>query len=100
MASDKVNFNEAAEIAQAFKSLIRAAKAWDELTPAAKESLDQIATAIARTVSGDGVHWDGIVGFAQAARPTSPNDPAPTVDLERGIRQMVRELPTRGGNAT
>lgn len=110
MASDKMmNF---AGIAQALKHQIRSGSAWGDLTPAAKESLDQIATSIARTVSGDGAHWDGIIGFAQAARPTTEfgqqastlvgqhastllSQQTATVEIERGIRQMVREIPTR-----
>jgi hypothetical protein len=90
MATDKMNF---ASIAQALKHQIRSGQAWDELPAASKEALDQIATSIARTVSGDGIHWDGIIGFAQAAKPTSP-----TAEIEHSIRNLVRELP-RNGNA-
>jgi len=97
--NDKVNFSDAASIAQALKFQIRSGKVWDELTPAAKESLDQIATAIARTVSGDGVHWDGIVRFAQMASQPGTADPVPTIDIERGIRSLVREIPARNDHA-
>ena len=76
MASDKVNFADAAAIAQALKHQIRSGKFWDDLTPAEKESLDQIATAIARTVAGDGVHWEAIIGFAHASK---PGPDAPTI---------------------
>jgi hypothetical protein len=92
LASDK--FPEVGSIAQALKYQIRSGTYWDELSPAAKESLDQIATSIARTVSGDGAHWDGIVGYAQAARPTIA-EPAPTRGLEREIHKLVREIPHR-----
>jgi hypothetical protein len=100
MATDKMNF---ASIAQALKHQIRSGAHWNELTPASKEALDQIATSIARTVSGDGLHWDGIIGFAQAARlgtddPNAVPPPRATIELEHGIRNLVRELP-RNGNA-
>jgi hypothetical protein len=91
MASDKVNFPEVGSIAQAMKYQIRAGTFWDDLTPAAKESLDQIATCIARTVVGDGAHWDAIIGFAQAAKPTTaePNPLRPQVEstLPGGIHR-------------
>ena len=70
MASDKVNYPEASAIAQAIKHQIRTGGFWEAMPGYAKESLDQIATAMARTVAGDGVHWDGIVGYAHAAKPT------------------------------
>ena len=98
MASDKVNYSDSATIAQALKFQIRSGKSWDDLTFAAKESLDQIATAIARTVSGDGGHWDAIIGFAQACRPGTA-EPTPTVDIERGIRHLVRDIPSRNDHA-
>lgn len=99
MASDK--FPEVGSIAQALKYQIRSGTYWDELSPAAKESLDQIATAMARMVAGDGVHWDGIVGYAQAARPTTA-EPAPaphTAGIEREIHKLVREIPHRNSDA-
>ena len=77
MASDKVNFADAASVAQALKFQIRSGIHWDDLRPAEKESLDQIATSIARTVSNDGVHWDAIIGFAHAAKPGTD---APTIN--------------------
>jgi hypothetical protein len=94
MGNDKMSF---AGIAQAMKHQIRSGAHWADLTPAAKESLDQIATSIARTVSGDGLHWDGIIGFAQAARlgTDDPNAVPPPLDIERGIRSLVREFPPR-----
>jgi hypothetical protein len=95
MASDKVNFSDASNIAQALKHQIRSGTHWADLSPAGKEALDQIATSIGRTVSGDGVHWDAIVGFAQAARPADP----PTIDIERGIRSLVRDIPSRDDHA-
>ena len=72
LASDKVNFPEASGIAQALKHHIREGNCWDHLPAANKEALDQIATCIARIVSSDGMHWDGIIGFAQAAQAAVP----------------------------
>ena len=99
MASDKVNFAHAAAIAQALKFQIRSGNSWDDLNGAAKEALDQIATSIARTVSGDGVHWDGIIGFAQAAKPGTADvakDPMRSqVEGMRAIERAVREIPAR-----
>jgi hypothetical protein len=86
MENDKMNF---AGIAQAMKFQIRSGLGWNDLSPASKEALDQIATSIARTVSGDGVHWDGIIGFAQAAKPG-------TADVEIGIERLVRQIPRNG----
>lgn len=90
MASDKVNYPEASAIAQAIKYQLRTGKFWDELTPAAKETFDQIATACARTVSGDGAHWDGIIGFAHAAK--SPNEPVRAEQKPDELADSVRRL--------
>ena len=110
MASDKVNYPEVGGIAQAIKFQIRTGGFWDELGGAAKESLDQIATTMARTVCGDGMHWDGIIGFAQAAKPSS-TEPAqykvpiavypPTAAQRAGmeaIERSMREIPQREGD--
>ena len=94
MASDKVNFADAAKIAQAIKDQIRTGSSWDNLSPAASEALDQIATSIARMVVGDGEHWDAIIGFAQAAKPEK--DPMRSqVEGMRAIERAVREIPAR-----
>ena len=63
MASDKVNYREVGVIAQAIKATLRGGEFWDGMGGSAKESLDQIATAIARMVAGDGTHWDAIIGL-------------------------------------
>jgi hypothetical protein len=96
LASDKVNYPEAGSIAQAMKYQIRTGSVWDTLTPAEKESLDQIATAIARMVVGDGAHWDAIIGYAHAAKPAS--EPAPRARLSgvEAIERSIREIPHRG----
>ena len=102
MASDKVNFADAASVAQALKFQIRSGIHWDDLTPAEKESLDQIATSIARTVSNDGVHWDAIIGFAHAAKPgtdaptiSEPARPRASVAGVEAIERSFRDIPSR-----
>lgn len=89
-ANDKVNFLDVGAIAQALKFQIRSGKQWDDLTPAAKESLDQIATLIARIVSGESSHWDTIASYAQAAKPEIAT--TATLEIERNIRALVREI--------
>jgi hypothetical protein len=84
---------EIGAIAQAIKHQIRSGKFWNDLTPTSKESLDQIASLIAHTVSSEGTHWDGIIGFAQAALPAPSAEP--TINIERDIRRLAREIPQR-----
>jgi hypothetical protein len=98
MANDKVNHQNVGAIAQAMKYQVRTGMGWDELSPAAKESVDQILSSIARTVSsGQGSHWDGIMAYADAAKPVPPTQ-ATQVDIERGMRDLVRDaIPARNG---
>ena len=81
MASDKVNYVEVGAIAQAIKFQIRTGEFWEGMGGSAKESLDQIATAIARMVAGDGVHWDAISAYAHVAKPGT-DDPNERVRAE------------------
>jgi hypothetical protein len=95
MANDKVNHQNTGAIAQAMKYQVRTGNGWDELSPAAKESIDQILSSIARTVSsGQGTHWDGIMAYADAAKPVPPTQ----VDIERDMRGLVEKV-ARTGNA-
>lgn len=110
MATDKVNHQNVGAIAQAMKYQVRTGNGWDELTPAAKESIDQILSSIARTVSsGQGTHWDGIMAYADAAKPRTddPDAVPPPQDLpmsqrprlgelEHGISSLVRQIPRNG----
>jgi len=114
MANDKMNHQNVGAIAQAMKYQARTGDAWDNLSGAAKESIDQILSSIARTVSsGQGVHWEGIMAYADAAKGvadplktdrsfdypyTTPPiaKPPPTAEIEHGIRNLVRELPRNG----
>jgi hypothetical protein len=99
-----VNYTEASAIAQAMKAQARMGSCWEGLPASTRESLDQIMTAIGRTVSGSGHHhWDGIIEFAQAAKPADLGTFAPepefrptrtqsepaTTELERSIRHEV-----------
>ena len=102
MASDKVNYPEVGGIAQAIKYQIRTGGFWDGLTGSSKESLDQIATAIARMVAGDGVHWDAIIGYAHAAKPgTEKAEPEPDIPRAarlsgmEAIERSMRSIPAR-----
>jgi hypothetical protein len=85
-----------ADIAQALKYQIRSGSGWDELSGASKEALDQMATCIARTVSGDGQHWDTIIELAQAVRPTAiaRGSHRPALDLA-DMERKTREIPVK-----
>jgi len=104
------------------KHQARAGAGWDELSAAARESIDQILSSIARTVSsGQGAHWDGIIAYAHAAKPT-PEDPVsvparepghlfgpqPTIMTPSGVNRetilaaverSMREIPRRDDDA-
>jgi hypothetical protein len=101
LASDKVNYREVGVIAQAIKYQIRSGEFWEGMGGSSKESLDQIATAIARMVAGDGVHWDAIIGYAHVAKPgTDEPEPAPSTrkdELEDAMQRLARERASRGG---
>jgi hypothetical protein len=115
LASGKIDYPEISGIAQAMKYQIRTGSAWKDLNSSTKESLDQILTSIARIVCGEGMHWDGIINYAQAAKPHTddPNavpppstpgsragklfDPAP--NLERDVLGLVRQIPRRDDDA-
>jgi hypothetical protein len=110
MASDKVNYRGVGAIAQAMKHQIRTGDGWNDLSPAAKEALDQILSSIARTVSsGQGVHWDGIMAYADSAKPSTDDGPAdrlfdypntqlparPTDELAESVRRLARDRVNR-----
>jgi acyl-CoA-binding protein len=107
LASDKVNYPEVGGIAQAIKYQIRTGGFWDGLTGSSKESLDQIATAIARMVAGDGVHWDAIIGYAHVAKPGTddlnervrlePPTREKGQELEDAMQRLARDRVSRGG---
>ena len=94
MAGDKVNYREVGVIAQAIKATLRGGEFWDGMGGPAKESLDQIATAIARMVAGDGTHWDAIIAYAQAAKPPDDKPRAAAAGVE-AIERSLREIPNR-----
>ena len=101
MATDKVNYREVGVIAQAIKYQIRTGEFWEGMGGSAKESLDQIATAIARMVAGSETHWDAIIGFAHAAKPGT-DEPEPArekgqTELEDAMQRLARDRVSRGG---
>jgi hypothetical protein len=103
MDIDKVNYQEMGAIAQVIKHQMRTGLCWTERSSAEQESLDQIATLIARMVSGDDdAHWNGIIAYASAA--TTPAEPPmgsiERVDIDGDIRRLAREVPQRNGGAT
>jgi len=101
MAIDKVNYQGMVAIAQAIKYQIRTGSSWEALSSAEQESLDQIATLIARMVSSEDAHWDGIIAYAHAATPADPPiGSIERVDIDGDIRRLAREIPQRNGEAT
>lgn len=84
-----MNYREVGVIAQAIKASIRDGASWEELGGLAKESLDQIATAMARMVAGDGEHWDAISAYAHVAKPGTGGELTAVSELERSIRHEV-----------
>src|SRR4029077_20108816 len=100
MDSSKMNYAEVSSLAQMLKFQIRTGEKWDDLKPASKEALDQIATLIARIASSDEANWEDIIAHAQAAKQViSPVKPSAVVDIERDIRRLAREIPQRNGDA-
>ena len=105
MASDKVDFRSVGAIAQAMKYQAREGAGWGNLPAAAQEAIDQILSSIARTVSsGQGVHWDGIMAYADSARPgTDDPDAVPIGTAQRvgleAIERSMREIPSRDRDA-
>lgn len=64
------DYPTAATIAQELKAAMRRARTWPCLPAFMRESLDLIATKIARILAGDPTiidHWDDIAGYARLA---------------------------------
>lgn len=62
------NYADLAAVAQALKSVIVGAPGYERLNVVQRESLDLIATKIARILAGDpnfADHWDDIAGYAR-----------------------------------
>jgi hypothetical protein len=60
-------YTDTAAYAQSIKNVLRLTEKYHSLAPTAKESLDLIATKIARILSGDAElaeHWEDIAGYA------------------------------------
>lgn len=61
-------YKDKAQWAQNMKRAMRCPDGWDNLTPYQRESLDMIASKIARALYGDAMevdHWRDIAGYAQ-----------------------------------
>ena len=64
-------YNDTARIAQALKSTMRECSSYSNLSPDKQESLDMIASKIARILSGNAEtpdHFDDIAGYAMLAK--------------------------------
>lgn len=69
------NYMDLAVIAQTIKDACRANKNWLNLNPAQKESIDMIASKIARVVEGDPTYmdnWHDIQGYARLSETFTP----------------------------
>jgi hypothetical protein len=62
------DFGDDADLAQGFKNLMRQSRNWDNLRTFQAEALDNMATKIARILSGDPHypdHWRDLQGFSK-----------------------------------
>ena len=67
-AASHGDYGRNAGLAQSIKHAMRASQNWPHLSPEKRESLDLIATKIARILEGDPSHkdhWDDIAGYAK-----------------------------------
>jgi hypothetical protein len=67
------NFRYTACLAQEIKTVMRQGQNWERLSPCQCEALDQIASKIARVLSGDPRHedhWRDIQGYSHLAEKT------------------------------
>ena len=89
MASDKIDFRSVGQIAQAMKDQVRDGDGWQHLSSVARESIDQILSSIARMVtSGQSVHWDGIMAYADSAKPATAAEVEPP-PREKGQDELI-----------
>ena len=99
------HFDDTATIAQTQKAVMRRGRNWEGLVNPSKESLEMIATKIARILNGDPndpEHWNDIAGYARiraialvaASMPRATvtfNNPPPD-EVETGISQIAKRL--------
>lgn len=65
------DYRETAHHAQRIKIVLREGRNWNDMPVQQRESLDHIATKMARILSGDNKssdHWDDIGGYAKLGR--------------------------------
>ena len=73
------DYGNMAYVAQKIKDVLRDGGAWLRVNPAQRESLDLMATKMARIVCGDPNlpdHWHDIGGYAKLAEDRCPPRPA------------------------
>ena len=90
-------YEDMAAMSQALKMVMRRGKNWEALTPEAKESLEHLATKVARILSGDANepdHWNDIAGYARLR--------ANALDtrIESGMSRIVKRLRPVGEEPT
>lgn len=69
------DYTKTAAFSQKLKAEMRCEPGWDNLSTRQRESLDLIAMKIARILCGDpnhADHWADIGGYAELAKPVSP----------------------------
>jgi hypothetical protein len=83
------SFEDMAQLSQALKFALRRGRNWEALPMEGKEALEQIATHIARILSGDSTdpaHWNEIAAAARIRGKTLD------VSLESGMKTIVSRL--------
>jgi hypothetical protein len=84
-------FADTATIAQLLKAVLRRGKNWEGLGPDGKEALEQVATAIARILTGDATdaqHWTGAAAYLRMGAKTTDGG------ITHGIEQITKRLKT------
>ena len=100
-------YSEMAELAQRLKRLMQDGATWGRLSYAEQESLDVIATKIARIVTGDPRQedsWHDIGGYARLAevdvREASPRVPVGAADRDERMSGAHGSAAGPGGHRT
>ena len=90
-------FDDMAQLAQAIKFALRRGRNWEALPPEAKETLELIATRIAKILCGDAVdpnHWNEIAVLgrirSKALEPKPENAKLPASRLNEVAQARIR----------